>query len=400
MNFKKLLSLGATLALLSSSCGGSGGGSEEVSNLASSTASGVREWTVIVLLDGDNNLSDYAEYDIEEMGSVKFNPQVKLRVLADFSKDEALIVESNDETGSLTKEPYGGEPDMANAETLESFIRETMDKYPANKTMLIFWNHGDGWRSDLEEKGAATDDTSDTYLPMNEVVDMLSRLQKDGYQIDLIGFDECLMGSIEVFWDVGQFAQAVVASEAIEPGDGWDYVRFLGKLLSNPSADPYTAGKYAVDAYREYYSGAQGLTLMVLSKEEIDDIVSNINSLALKLNSSNFHEFESARENSYTIPGVSELIDLYSFVSQLDFEEAKNIASIIDRAYKFVSDDNLNGVSIFFPEDDENYASTLVCYYATTPGQVPCFEDKTYYNPFAKNYWDEFLKNYYALQEE
>jgi hypothetical protein len=355
-----------------------------------------RKWTVIILLDGDNNLDSYAKVDIDEMREVFFPPEVKLVALADFYQDEALVITSDD-NGGLVETPYGSEPDMADVDTLYEFILSALEKYPAEHTALVFWNHGDGWRS--TDRGAAFDETSGTYLTMNDVVELLERLARDGYSFDFIGFDECLMAGVEVFADVAPYTEVVVASEALEPGNGWDYTLFLGKLAQNPDADGITLGEFAVDAYAEAYGNTSGLTLISMPSDKISELVSKINDLTALLSDETYESFKLARENATEVPGAPPgYMDLYSFVSSLDFEEARDIAAIIDEAYKYTSADGLNGVYIFFPmtSDDE----TLPCYLAEEPGKISCFGDEDYYNPFAAtSSWDEFLVDYYGFSE-
>ncbi|WP_457681487.1 clostripain-related cysteine peptidase [Thermovibrio sp.] len=363
-----------------------------------------RQWLVLVYLDADNDLNKYAYDDLKEMASVKYSPQVKLVVMADFLDGGKVIAESSDTTGELKETSFEEEPNMGSTITLEDFIKEYEDKYPASKVALIFWNHGDGWRS----KMAAYDQTNDSYLWMHKVVDSLKDLNSKGYKVNLIGFDECLMGMVEVFYDAGQFSDAVVASEALEPGEGWNYQKLFSSLVSNPTVDPYQLGNLVVDSYREEYQNYEGdFTMTVLSKEEIGELVNNLNALAQKLNQDTFPLFQSARENAVLVPDGTDgntlyHVDLYSFVKGLDgdFEEAKKIEEIIDNAYKFTSSDKLKGVAIYFPPT-QDASSDFNCYLKESPdGNPNCYGDPLYYNPFAVNLWDDFLKEYYTLEEE
>ena len=380
------------------SCGG--GGSSENSSFKENSQ---RKWLVLVYMDADNNLNDSAYQDLKEIEQVKFPPQVKLVVMADFlENNETLIAESSEETGEVIESWQDREPDMGSESTLYSFIKEYETKYPAENVALILWDHGDGWRS---YKIAAVDETNNDILYMYKVRETLEKLEEEGYKVDLIGFDECLMAMEEVFYDVGDYTQAVVASEALEPGDGWDYQILFSKLVQNPSITPYQFGKLIVDSYKETYKDQPGKTMLLLSQDEINSLTNLINSLSERLNPDTFSEFESARENATVVDDGQEgslfHVDLLFFTRNLPFQEAKEIESIIDNAYKYISQDlDLSGIAIYFPPSQDS-DSLFPCYLLEEPSsQIECFNDPNYYNPFAANRWDDFLKYYYYLQEE
>lgn len=357
-----------------------------------------KEWLVLIYMDGDNDLSTYVDKDIEELSKVELSPLVKVVVLADYrGRDGGKIFESDEKTGKLVEKEVVEEPDMGSKETFKEFLKENMDKYPAQKRALILWDHGDGWRS---LRFASFDENPDSLLFMYRFYDALKELQKEGYSLNLIGFDECLMGMAEVFYEAGQFADAVVASQTYEPGEGWNYTKVMEKLNRDPiAADPYQLGKIIVDAYREAYGSEPDVVLTLLSKGEIERLTEEINSLAGELSEKTYQEFKRARETASEIPDTS-YIDLYSFVKKLPFESAKAIKELIEKAYSFSSSPkNYRGISIYFPRDDRD--ENLPCYLKEeADGSLYCYNDPNYYNPFAINQWDEFLEKYYSMEEK
>ena len=55
---------------------------------------------------------------------------------------------------------------------------------------------------------------------------MLERVKREtGREIDLLGFDACLMNMLEVALSTPGTARFIVGSEELEPGDGWPYDR-------------------------------------------------------------------------------------------------------------------------------------------------------------------------------
>ena len=353
-------------------------------------------------MDGDNSLgstrdNSYVSFDLSEMENVFFPPQIKVVALVDYYGNTGGEIYETDYTGKLKKVADTDELNMGDPETLVKFVEEYMDKYPAPKRALIFWDHGDGWRSvNYQTRFSAIDETDGDTLFMFEVRNALNYLKDNNYEINLIGFDECLMGMIEPLYDIKDFAEYFVASEALEPADGWNYERVFGKLSSNPSASPEEFGKMIVDSFREEYESYNSdLTLTLFKSSDIDYIVNNLNQFVSYLNTTNYESFKSARENSEEVPDWEggNYVDLYSFLSNFSYDSAVNIKLKINSLYKFRKG-NLNGISIYFPISESNIDE---CYYVAYP-QTCNFNGEIvngYYNPFTDTEWDEFLKEYY-----
>jgi len=348
------------------------------------------EWLVLVYMDGDNTLSSFVKRDLEEIERAQISPLVKVVALADYAGSQGgSWIEA---TFNYYAEEAVPEPNMGDEETLKNFILKATEENPAQKVSLVLWNHGDGWRG----RGAALDNSSNDELYMYEVTEAIKAAREEGRHLDLIGFDECLMGMAEVFYDAGVLSQAVVASETYEPGEGWDYEKLLNELSQNPAATPYELGTMVVDAYRESYEGLSQATMALLSREEVKRLTDGINELAQRLTPENSHLFREARERAVEVEGTN-FVDLLSLVEELPFEEALKVREVIEGIYSFSSDGRFGGVSIYFPEEGSD--PDLECYLLEEPGEGGCFNDENYYNPFAVNLWDDFLEEYFLLEE-
>ena len=124
---------------------------------------------------------------------------------------------------------------------------------------FVFWNHGDGWyKSKAPDriagsltKGVCYDQTSgDDYLSTNEIGTGLA-----GQGLTLVGFDACLEAMVEVAYEIRNDASVMVASEELEPGDGWDYFNLLVDFQAEVSPTPERFGQIAVDTYMDSYAG-------------------------------------------------------------------------------------------------------------------------------------------------
>ncbi|MCD6488404.1 MAG: hypothetical protein J7K21_04185 [Desulfurococcales archaeon] len=105
-----------------------------------------------------------------------------------------------------------GEVNTGDPDTLKSFIEFVVGNYPAEHYMLIIWDHGGG------PGGAAWDYSSDDdYLTLKEIREAV---EEAGVHLDIIGFDACLMATIDAAYEFRNVADYLVASEETEPGHG------------------------------------------------------------------------------------------------------------------------------------------------------------------------------------
>jgi hypothetical protein len=362
------------------------------------------DWVVVILYAGDNNLSDFVDLDIQELQKVRIPSNIKIVGLADYlSPEGGYIYETNDTTGKYELTSTTSEPNMGDPDYIYNFLSKVYDEFPSKYRALIMWDHGLAWRvpTSKQNKLMAEDDGDKDYLYSYEFVEVLDKLKKDGIKLNLIGFDECLMGNTEVFWDISDYTDWMVGSELFEPGTGWDYTRLFSKVAQNPQLTPEEFAKDIVDAYAEAYSNRSDITMLAASSGDVKNLVDNLNRLADEFNPQNdevVNLFQNARENAYEIEASTDtnskqnhqLIDLYSFAVQLQntYPEAKNIVNLINGMYKkIVGNDKVKGLSIFFPPSREFDDADYYC----TPYTVQC---GGYYNPFTETHWDEFLQKY------
>ena len=349
-----------------------------------------RKWLVLIYAGGDNDLSPYIEKDVKELSSLTYPPALKVIMLADTKGSAgAKVYATNETSGNFTVYTTTEEPDTGSAQTLADFVESYMRLFPARRTALVLWNHGDGWRNRI----AGEDETSNSYLFMFKVDKALNQVEGHGYTIDFIGFDECLMGMLEVLYTATRHSGVAVASETYEPAEGWNYKGLMERLIANPDASAYTFGRYVVDSYRDAYSGYESaLTMVVVKKEDIDFITENLNTIAGQLTPSTNATYHRARASALALPGKAEYVDLHSFVAGLQQSTAEQIKSRIESLYRFTANTNLKGISIYFPATGQSLSQ---CYSLTRDSPGTCYRESNYYNPFADTQWKELLNRFY-----
>lgn len=119
---------------------------------------------------------------------------------------------------------------MGDSGTLADFLRFAKENYPADKTAVVFWNHGGGSVS-----GASFDELYDyDSLTLDEMYTAFTEVWEPSLEagqqpLELVGFDTCLMATVDVAYTFCDLSRYLVASEETEPANGWYYSKWGGR---------------------------------------------------------------------------------------------------------------------------------------------------------------------------
>lgn len=134
---------------------------------------------------------------------------------------------------------------MNKVETLRDFIQWGAREFPAQKYALTLWDHGGG-----PIHGFGADKSLGKNDPLLKTSDITSALKQAGVHFELIGFDACLMASLEVASALRPYANYLVASEEVTTGWGWTEV--VNYMVANPLASGASLGEAIVDSYKVF----------------------------------------------------------------------------------------------------------------------------------------------------
>lgn len=220
---------------------------------------GVEEntWTVFVYLCGSDLESNdgSATADLGEMVGASGSEDVRFVVETggakkwqgkdvDAKKLQRFLIQdgSIQEVGSISS------ADMGEANTLADFLTWGIKNYPAEQMGVILWNHGGGSIS-----GVCFDERNDDdSLVLRELDDALATTFQGMWEkFEFIGFDACLMGTLETSNVLASYANYLFGSEEMEPGDGWEYSSIVEYLAQNPSCTGEELGKAVCDSYMD-----------------------------------------------------------------------------------------------------------------------------------------------------
>ena len=217
---------------------------------------------------------------------------------------------------------------MEDPNELADFITWTAENYPADRYMLVLWDHGGGvpFGYGVDQLGHRTDAGDFTGFRVSEVADAA---KKSGVKFDVIGYDACLMQDIEIATALEPVADYYLASEETEGGFGWYYSSAFGKLAENPGLSSVEFGKDMVSAYDQFNRATNdgdaqtGTTLSFVDLTMVNPAYEKVTGIfekadaAILADQKDFAELGLAAMNSYAFADDIQ-IDLIDFIDKLD----------------------------------------------------------------------------------
>ena len=180
------------------------------------------------------------------------------------------------EDGYITEAAYLGLLNMGNPGTLASFIRFCKRNYPAEKYGLILWDHGGGSIAGFGHDEVFDEDN----LSLNDMDIAFEKAGLRNSKLEFLGFDSCLMGSVEMAVIASRYADYYIASEDLEPGEGWDY-SFLSAFNENPQITGGDIGAIIVDSFMDFYGdfSEENLSLSVIDLSKAGHVMDALGNL-------------------------------------------------------------------------------------------------------------------------
>ena len=281
---------------------------------------------------------------------------------------------------SLELEQEYARCNMGQSETLASFIRYGMENYPADLYGLVLWDHGGGvFIGYGQDENFGDDGLSLTEL--RDAMDMAGLSAEN--RLGFIGFDACLMGTVETAWMLREYADYMIASQEAEPGLGWNYY-FLRQL--NRLDDAGQIGAAIIDTYFLAFdalsdnSSAKNvtLTLSCVDLHRMDALEDAINVLFGQVDAGvtdgAYAEIFNARAKTVNIGKQSssddfDLIDLGQLVSNLPDEydsAADELQTALGSAvlYNRANFSGISGLSVYHPYENKARMTTWLRKYA------------------------------------
>jgi len=268
-----------------------------------SSAKGSKDWTIMVFMNGKNNVEPFALNDMNRFETVGSGEKVNIVVELGRSKGlendttadgdwagvrRYLVVKDADKDHIASPVLMDlGNPDMGDYKEAVSFVKWAKANYPAKRYMLIIWDHGWGWIDPKKpgenllgagsprsfdrlaaaypsavkplddssgQKGPAKsishDFVSGNYIKTTE----LGRIFEEAGHVDLYASMACFMQMAEVAYEIKNGVDVIVGSEEVIQLPSFNFEDFFTLMLAHPEASAAQAGTNLVDTFKEMYS--------------------------------------------------------------------------------------------------------------------------------------------------
>lgn len=334
-------------------------------------------WAVYWYLCGSDLESQYgaATTDLNELTNVELPENVTFVIQTGGASEWQNDLIDASELGRYVYNSEGFEQveslelaSMGEAETLSSFLSFCEENYPADHAMVLFWNHGGGSEGGVEFDEIYGSDS----LTLPELDEALAASYSiRGRAYDIIGFDTCLMGTLENAAIMSLYADYMIASEETEPGNGWNYEGIAQTFADTPSIGARDLGIAICDTYMTGCEAAgteDETTLSVIDLSKVDHLVQCVNLASLELVSSSVEKPATACRfirSGYKSENYGGNNDEEGYYNQVDLGDlvsnsekllpvsAQEIYSAIDEAVVYKVNGryraNSTGLSIYFP---------------------------------------------------
>ncbi|HOO32636.1 MAG TPA: clostripain-related cysteine peptidase [Thermotogota bacterium] len=313
-----------------------------------------------------------------------------------------------------------GTLNMGDSQTLFDFIDWTADRYQAENYILLFWDHGAGTIG-----GFGDDELFDgDGLLLTELTGAITRAcGKKHIEFELIGFDACLMGTLETAYLLKDNARYLIASEELEPGCGWWYTGFLEAL--NTGDDIIRVGKMLIDDFAEMSERddeGDEVTLSMIDLQKTAAVYNAFDKMTVPMLSdltsdSAFDRIVLAGKQSETygdsggFGGYTDMIDVSDLAYHLKDDYPRLAQAVMKAVHEAVVYNyagsvkkNSHGLSVYFPCMDKinfDYNNEIYTSFAL-PGKytefIVQYSDKLL-ELSIEDLWDKEITDYYDYIE-
>lgn len=242
-----------------------------------------KEWTVMVFINGKNDLEMAGLYNVNEMEKVGSGDSVNIVVEqgrmkgqggdtdldGDWTGARRMLIKKDSKPNNITSTVLQEDKkvDMGDYKRAVDFVKWSKQRFPAKRYMLIIWNHGSGWMDPRKDnKGISFDDETGNYIRTAQI----GKILQEAGKVDILAFDACLMNMAEVAYEVKDQAEVIVGSEETVPGTGYPYALFLSAMTKKPAMATEELGALMVEAYKMFYEkGNKNVQLSALRTSKL-----------------------------------------------------------------------------------------------------------------------------------
>lgn len=325
--------------------------------------------TVIIYMVAGNNLYKNAKQDIAEMQAISEQIDGNLIVYLDAPENsvDSVPVLFKIQDGNIQIIKKYKQQNSANGIIMEQVINDAVAIFPALEYGLVLWSHGTGWLPesvfDSLKKNQKTKQRS-FGLDNDKEMGLIELSNSLPIKFEFILFDACLMGNIEVIYQLRNKANYIIASPTETLVAGFPYTQII-PILFKKEVNYDDVGKEYVNYYRnQNISILKSASLSVINTKYVD-ILTNFIKMHIANRTIMIDNF--AGLQSYEVDNPILYLDLFDLLNQLitdenDREQLSQIKTQIILNYKHTDNfldnlslENSSGLSVFvFPFYNES----------------------------------------------
>jgi hypothetical protein len=312
---------------------------------------GLREWTILFYTCTDNNLETYTFRDFAKATCskpVKDNITVAFMLATQNMGYWSATIEGNPYEAGAVSLIRLEKQDMADMSLLTGFIRQTVTRYPAKHYALFYQGHASGWYLHIEEE---------KYVSAAE---MAEAVRLSGVDFEIIGFDACLMSSIETAYEFRNLTEYIIAFEDYGPWEGIVDPSLLENFSNND--DIFTILDILAEGFITRNSEGEELDpadISVLSTEDVEALTSFLLRYQEKLQSVEFlFNVIYAIDQSQLEPYYN-LQDLYSIARAAFFDDSALWSEFLTLFQSVVIDYRQNQLKKDLPYSEFHYGLSI-----------------------------------------
>ena len=390
------------------------------------TSRDVGTWLFLIYMAGDNSLGENGTYgnaawmDLEELETSHPADGLEVIVLSDMKDDHNTHlyrikhhpvpgIGSEEIPLSNINPTWGDELDMSNWRVLRDFLNYSLSTYSADNVMLTIWDHGSGWyRTKLgdpspAQRGFAYDTGGSMRLDgLRRAFEEASTSLGEDIDLDIISFDTCSMGSIEVFEQVSRWARIGIGSEDEQPWYGYNYT-FVERMGGADPLGPGDLTRELVRMFKETYGPTETYSTIISADLKImtEHLIPSWDNLSREIFKWTYYlevvrphllraalnRAERMRDSSYSDIGdlLAEIIYAgltpgITYLANISLNHYNSIR--IDEYHHIGENPAATGLSIYLPMSSIRYNAM--------------YDGATLFLNFTqRTYWDEALREFY-----
>lgn len=321
-----------------------------------------KEWTIMVYMLGSDLESSRkaASKDIMEMLAGTGNSADSINVILTTGSSERLGWETLKRIYIQNGQQYVlddlGKQKMSNPKTLSGFVNWAKEEFPAKHYALILWSHGGG--------SSGFGDIKD-HMTLRELQQAYTIIADKG-KLDLVAYDACFMGAIEVAEVTKTVANTMVGSVEIIPTSGFDYKYLMQQLIKNPHLELGELIKTSKDDKTRIRISVTDLTQLDSFDNQLKPFAETFKKLlesqGLKeyqnlsyglINSPGYPLIETGKLDNFASDNIR--IDFYSFLKNIGEKLSLDVEPLLSNITEMVKYGNFS-INI---GSDENYLHLL-----------------------------------------